>query len=156
LSEFLSVERHNLTGYLVLTEFVAFKPGQSKSLFVIARNSSFTYKARLVDLKQVGRELGVRYVLEGSVHCLEGHHQIGIAERSDPDGTLRPSWAALRTVKAKGKIDVLVANAGVGVKARKGHHSYSLQGNLPPSRSALSVRGKDRRRQSECEHRQNR
>ena len=38
-----------------------------KSLFVIARNSSFTYKGRAVDLKQVGRELGVRYVLEGSV-----------------------------------------------------------------------------------------
>jgi TolB-like protein/class 3 adenylate cyclase len=36
-------------------------------LFVIARNSSFTYKGRNVDVKQVGRELGVRYVLEGSV-----------------------------------------------------------------------------------------
>ena len=36
-------------------------------LFVIARNSSFTYKGRPVDMKQVGRELGVRYVLEGSV-----------------------------------------------------------------------------------------
>ena len=38
-----------------------------RSLFVIARNSSFTYKGRAVDIKQVGRELGVRYVLEGSV-----------------------------------------------------------------------------------------
>jgi TolB-like protein len=38
-----------------------------KALFVIARNSSFTYKGRAVDAKQVGRELGVRYVLEGSV-----------------------------------------------------------------------------------------
>ncbi|MGA9088483.1 MAG: adenylate/guanylate cyclase domain-containing protein [Bradyrhizobium sp.] len=38
-----------------------------KSLFVIARNSSFTYKGRVVDVRQVGRELGVRYVLEGSV-----------------------------------------------------------------------------------------
>jgi TolB-like protein/tetratricopeptide (TPR) repeat protein len=36
-------------------------------LFVIARNSSFTYKGRAVNVKQVGRELGVRYVLEGSV-----------------------------------------------------------------------------------------
>jgi len=36
-------------------------------LFVIARNSSFTYKGRAVDVKQVGRELGVRYVLEGSM-----------------------------------------------------------------------------------------
>jgi len=38
-----------------------------RQLFVIARNSSFTYKGRSVDVKQVGRELGVRYVLEGSV-----------------------------------------------------------------------------------------
>ena len=38
-----------------------------KALFVIARNSSFTYKGRAIDVKQVGRELGVRYVLEGSV-----------------------------------------------------------------------------------------
>src|SRR5215813_2873063 len=37
------------------------------SLFVIARNSSFTYKRLAVDVKQVGRELGVRYVLEGSL-----------------------------------------------------------------------------------------
>jgi adenylate cyclase len=38
-----------------------------KALFVIARNSSFTYKGRAINVKQVGRELGVRYVLEGSV-----------------------------------------------------------------------------------------
>ena len=38
-----------------------------KLIFVIARNSSFTYKGKAVDVKQVGRELGVRYVLEGSV-----------------------------------------------------------------------------------------
>ena len=38
-----------------------------KNLFVIARNSTFTYKGRAVDIKQVGRELVVRYVLEGSV-----------------------------------------------------------------------------------------
>jgi len=38
-----------------------------RCLFVIARNSSFTYKDRRVDVKQVGGELGVRYVLEGSV-----------------------------------------------------------------------------------------
>jgi adenylate cyclase len=37
------------------------------SLFVVARNSAFTYKGRAVDVRQVGQELGVRYVLEGSV-----------------------------------------------------------------------------------------
>ena len=36
-------------------------------LFVIARNSTFVYKGRAVDVKQVARDLGVRYVLEGSV-----------------------------------------------------------------------------------------
>jgi adenylate cyclase len=46
----------------IITELSRFK-----SLFVIARNSSFTYKGKAVDIKQVGRELGVRYVLEGSV-----------------------------------------------------------------------------------------
>jgi TolB-like protein/class 3 adenylate cyclase/Flp pilus assembly protein TadD len=40
---------------------------QIRWLFVVARNSTFTYKARAVDVKQVGRELGVGYVLEGSV-----------------------------------------------------------------------------------------
>jgi len=40
---------------------------RSKMLFVISRNSSFAYKGRAVDIKQVSRELGVRYVLEGSV-----------------------------------------------------------------------------------------
>ncbi|MGH6643405.1 MAG: adenylate/guanylate cyclase domain-containing protein [Bradyrhizobium sp.] len=40
---------------------------KSRWLFVIARNSSFTYKGHAVDIKQIGRELGVRYVLEGSV-----------------------------------------------------------------------------------------
>ena len=40
---------------------------RTKSLFVISRSSSFTYKGKDIDIKQVGRELGVRYVLEGSV-----------------------------------------------------------------------------------------
>ena len=38
-----------------------------RQLFVIARNSSFTYKGKAIDVRQVGRELGVRYVLEGSI-----------------------------------------------------------------------------------------
>jgi adenylate cyclase len=40
---------------------------RSRSLFVIARNSSFSYKGRAVDIKQIARELGVRYLLEGGV-----------------------------------------------------------------------------------------
>jgi TolB-like protein len=45
-------------------------------LFVIARNSTFTYKGRAVDVKQVGRELGVRYVLEGSVRKAGGQVRV--------------------------------------------------------------------------------
>jgi TolB-like protein/tetratricopeptide (TPR) repeat protein len=48
-------------------------------LFVIARNSSFTYKGRAVDVKEVGRALGVRYVLEGSVRKAE--HRLRITGR---------------------------------------------------------------------------
>jgi len=45
-------------------------------LFVIARNSTFTYKGKTLDVKQVGRELGVRYVLEGSVRKAAGRVRI--------------------------------------------------------------------------------
>ena len=45
---------------------------------MIARNSSFIYKGRVVDVKQVGRELGVRYVLEGSVR------KVGITNHASP------------------------------------------------------------------------
>ncbi len=47
-----------------------------KSLFVIARHSSFTYKGKALDIKQVGSELGVRYVLEGSVRKAAGQVRI--------------------------------------------------------------------------------
>jgi len=47
-----------------------------KWLFVIARNSSFTFKGRAVDIKEVGRQLGVRYVLEGSVRKASGRVRI--------------------------------------------------------------------------------
>jgi adenylate cyclase len=45
-------------------------------LFVIARNSTFTYKGQAVEVKQIGRELGVRYVLEGSVRKASGRVRI--------------------------------------------------------------------------------
>ena len=47
-----------------------------KWLFVIARNSSFTYKGKAVNVKQIGHELGVRYVLEGSVRKASGKVRI--------------------------------------------------------------------------------
>jgi TolB-like protein len=50
-----------------MTEDIITELSHFRWLFVIARNSTFTYKGRAVDIKQVGRELGVRYVLEGGV-----------------------------------------------------------------------------------------
>ena len=50
-----------------ITEDIITELSRFSELFVIARNSSFQYKGREVDVRQVGRELGVRYVLEGSI-----------------------------------------------------------------------------------------
>ena len=50
-----------------LVEDIITSLSRVRSFFVIARNSSFTYKGRAVDVRQVARELGVRYVLEGSI-----------------------------------------------------------------------------------------
>jgi pentatricopeptide repeat protein len=56
-------------------------------LFVIARNSSFTYKGQPIDVNQVGRELGVRYVLEGSVRRAGGRVRITAQLIDAPDRT---------------------------------------------------------------------
>jgi adenylate cyclase len=58
-----------------------------RNLFVIARNSSFVYKGRAVDIKQVGRELGVRYVLEGSVRKVANRVRIAGQLINASDGT---------------------------------------------------------------------
>src|ERR1700680_265033 len=60
-------------------------------LFVIARNSTFTYKGQAVDVKQVGRELGVRYVLEGSVR--KGGNRVRITAQLIEAETGAPLWA---------------------------------------------------------------
>jgi adenylate cyclase len=62
-----------------------------KVLFVIARNSSFTYKGKSVDVKKVGRELGVRYVLEGSLRKAGGRVRI-VAQLIDA-GSGHHVWA---------------------------------------------------------------
>ena len=61
------------------------------SLFVIARNSSFVYKGKAVDIKQVGRELGVRYVLEGSVR--KGSAKLRITGQLIEAATNNHLWA---------------------------------------------------------------
>jgi adenylate cyclase len=62
-----------------------------KSFFIIARNSSFTYKGKAVGIKQVGRELGVRYVLEGSVRKAGG--KVRITGQLIEAATGRHMWA---------------------------------------------------------------
>jgi adenylate cyclase len=59
-----------------LVEDIITALSRDRGLFVIARNSSFTYKGQAVDIRQVGRELGVRYVLEGSVRKAAGRLRI--------------------------------------------------------------------------------
>ena len=61
------------------------------SLFVIARNSTFTYKGQALDLKQVARELGVRYVLEGSVR--KSGNRIRVTAQLIEAGTGNHVWA---------------------------------------------------------------
>jgi adenylate cyclase len=62
-----------------------------KWLFVIARNSSFIYKGHSVDVKQVGRDLGVRYVLEGSVR--KGGNRVRVTAQLVEGDTGRHVWA---------------------------------------------------------------
>jgi TolB-like protein/Tfp pilus assembly protein PilF len=59
--------------------------------FVIARNSSFTYKGRAIDIRQVGQELGVRYVLEGSVR--KGGNRVRITAQLIEAATGKHLWA---------------------------------------------------------------
>jgi TolB-like protein len=59
-----------------LVEDITTALSRISAFFVVARNSSFTYKGRTVDVRQIGRELGVRYVLEGSVRKSGGRLRI--------------------------------------------------------------------------------
>jgi TolB-like protein/class 3 adenylate cyclase len=70
----------------VITELSRFR-----ELFVIARNSSFAYKGKSVDIKEVGRELGVRYVLEGSIRRSAG--RIRVTAQLIEAGTGAHLWA---------------------------------------------------------------
>jgi TolB-like protein len=70
----------------IITALSRFRP-----LFVIARQSSFTYKGKTVDIKQVGRELGVRYVLEGSVR--RAGARLRISGQLIDAGTAAHIWA---------------------------------------------------------------
>jgi len=59
-----------------ITDDIITELSRFSDLFVIARNSSFQFKARSVDIRQIGRELGVRYVLEGGIRRIAGRVRI--------------------------------------------------------------------------------
>jgi tetratricopeptide (TPR) repeat protein len=102
-------------------------------LLVIARNSSFTYKGRAVDVKQVGRDLGVRYVLEGSVRKMADNVRI-TAQLIDAS-TGAHLWAdrfdgALQTIF---NLQDEVSNSVVGAIARKLEQSEIERASIRPT-----------------------
>jgi len=74
-----------------LTEEIILGLSRIKQFFVIARNSSFTYKGQVTDAQQVSRELGVRYVLEGSVR--RHGDRVRVSAQLVDAATRRTAWA---------------------------------------------------------------
>jgi adenylate cyclase len=74
-----------------ISEDITTELSRFSDLFVIARNSSFKYKGKAVDLRQVGRELGVRYILEGSIR--RGGDRVRISAQLIDSGTGAHRWA---------------------------------------------------------------
>ena len=77
---FQNLSDDSTQGYFVdgIVEDITIALSQFSQLFVVARSSSFTYKGRNVDVKQIGQELGVRYVLEGSIRKAVGQVRITV------------------------------------------------------------------------------
>jgi TolB-like protein/Tfp pilus assembly protein PilF len=59
-----------------ITEDIITERSRFRSLFVVARNSSFQYRDRAIDVRRIGRELGVQYLVEGSVRRISGQVRI--------------------------------------------------------------------------------
>ena len=132
-------------------------------LFVIARNSSFTYKGRSVDVKQVGRELGVRYVLEGSVR--KAGNRVRIAGELIDASTGMDLWAN----RFEGGLDDIfdlqdrIAESVVGAITPKLEHAEIERAKRKPTenldsydyfcaawRASTSARGKPMTRRFAC------
>jgi TolB-like protein len=115
-------------------------------LLVIARNSSFTFKNRVVDVKQVGRELGVRYVLEGSVRNSAGN--VRIAAQLIDATTGAHLWADRfdGTIESIFSLQDEVSNRVVGSIARKLEQSEIERATTKPTENLYAydylLRGK--------------
>jgi TolB-like protein/tetratricopeptide (TPR) repeat protein len=87
-----------------MTEDIITELSRMRWLFVIARNSTFTYKGRTVDVKQVSRDLGVRYVLEGGVR--QADDQVRITAQLIDAATGTHLWADRFDGRLKGIFDL--------------------------------------------------
>ena len=113
-------------------------------LFVIARNSSFTYKGRAVDVKQVGRELGVRYVLEGSVR--RAGSRVRITGQLIDAADRRPSLGRPLRRRARRRL----RPAGPGDRERRRHDRAPAGAGRDRARQAQADREPRRLRLLSC------
>lgn len=107
--------------------------GRLRWLLVIARNSTFTYRGRAVDVKQVGRELGVRYLLEGSVRWAS--KRLRISAQLVDAATGGQHWSERYDLEVD---DIFVAQDAItrSVAAALGPHLLAAEGVRALSRSA--------------------
>src|SRR5205823_8733293 len=110
---------------------------RSRGLFVVARNSTYTYKGRAVDVRQVGRELGVRYVLEGSVRKSAGRVRI-TGQLIDPS-TGAHLWADRFDSSMDEIFDLRDAVERVGAR---GSTAIGCRSSDGASRKRCAIRGK--------------
>jgi adenylate cyclase len=103
---------------------------------VIARNSTFTYKGRPVDVRQVGRELGVRYVLEGSVRTAAGRIRV-TAQLADA-GSAKHIWAE-RYDRELGDVFAVQDEITGSVVAALEPHLYAEEGLRAAARPPESI-----------------
>jgi TolB-like protein len=139
---------HNMSGdaeqqYLCdgLAEEIIIALSRIRALFVIARNSSFTYRGKEVDVRQIGRELGVRYVMQGSVRRAGNRLRIaGQLARAEmgarPSVRRKLSMRGSRSPKPAIRLPVLMRRATLdsveGLRDRINHRVVAMC-NLPSS-----------------------
>ena len=142
-----------------ITEDIITELSKVSGLFVIARNSSFAYKGKAPDVRQVGRELGVRYVLEGSVRKAgEPHpHHRAADRRRRPAATSGPSATtasstdifAVQDEITRTIVDALKVQLTPDEEARREQSRQDRPGGLRPARpratdvAAAPARGRD-------------
>ena len=111
-----------------ITEDLITELARSRWLFVIARNSAFAYKGRSIDVKQISKELGVRYVLEGSVR--RSGQRIRIVAQLVDATTGIHEWAE-RYDRDTGEIFAVQDEITVSVAAAVEPHLLAAQGGAP-------------------------